>query len=167
MTLGPDFAVGSNNQLRRAAADALKQLIKDAEKEGVTLRLVSGYRSCPTQAAVFAQHVANLGVEEAERQSARPGHSEHQLGTAADIAGPSVGYELTQSFGSTPEGQWLFDNATDYGFVLSYPAGAEAEQITGYLYEPWHWRYLGSPANAAAYNNSGLYLNQWLKQQGN
>ncbi|GIW08792.1 MAG: hypothetical protein KatS3mg060_3597 [Dehalococcoidia bacterium] len=67
--------------------------------------------------------------------SAKPGHSEHQLGTAIDFASAENGYELDESFANTREGKWLLANATRYGFVLSYPAGAES--ITGYAYEPW------------------------------
>jgi D-alanyl-D-alanine carboxypeptidase len=154
-----------SGSLRRAAANAVMELIDAAAADGIELKLVSGFRSCPTQVVVFNSHVQQLGLAEAERQSARPGHSEHQLGLAADISAPSVGFNLDQALGETDEGRWLNRNAEKFGFVLSYPQGAES--ITGYFYEPWHWRFVGSRANARAFNNSGMYLNQWLLTQGN
>jgi len=165
--LGPSYSVREDEagSLRAGAAAALRELIDAAANDGITLRLVSGYRSCETQVVVFNNHVANLGLEEAERQSARPGHSEHQLGLAADISGPSVGYDLLQSFGATDEGQWLVNNAAKFGFGLSYPEGQES--VTGYFYEPWHWRWLGSPRKAREFERSGLTLNRWLVEQGN
>jgi D-alanyl-D-alanine carboxypeptidase len=94
--------------------------------------------------------------------SARPGHSEHQLGTTADISNADVGYRLTEEFGETPAGRWLAENAWRYGFVLSYPEGAEA--VTGYKYEPWHFRWVGEAA-AAAVRDSGLTLHEWLLRE--
>ena len=78
-----------------------------------------------------------------------------------------MNYELTQTFGETPEGAWLQENAETYGFVLSYPDGKEAEMVTGYLYEPWHWRFVGTAKTAREFNKSDMYLNKWLLTQGN
>ena len=98
-------------------------------------------------------------MEQALRQSARPGHSEHQMGTTMDITSPSVGNDLVSAFGDTPEGKWLAANAHTFGFVMSYPPGKEA--TTGYIYEPWHFRYVGK-AEAAAVRASGLTLHEYL-----
>ncbi len=163
--LGPDYSIREDEpgQLRAEAAKAVKELIDAAAADDLTIKLVSGFRSCPTQVVVFNNHVANLGLREAERQSARPGHSEHQLGLAADLGSPSVNFDLVQSFGETAEGKWLFENAERFGFVLSYPEGAE--EVTGYFYEPWHWRWVGSRRTAKQFNASGMTLNQWLREK--
>ena len=81
------------------------------------------------------------------------------MGTAMDITSPSVSNDLVESFGATLEGKWLAANAATFGFVLSYPPGKEA--ITGYIYEPWHFRYVGKD-QAAAVRGSGLTLHEYL-----
>ena len=80
-----------------------------------------------TQQGTFQYHVETFGLAHAERVSARPGHSEHQLGATVDLSSASVGFELLEAFGETPEGRWLVDQAHEFGFALSYPAGLEAE----------------------------------------
>lgn len=141
--------------------DALIAMLNDARTQGHDIRLRSGYRSYATQAQTFDYWVSQLGLAEAARVSARAGHSEHQLGTAADLTAASVSWQLVEGFGSTPEGGWLAAHAAEYGFVLSYPAGSEA--ITGYAYEPWHFRYVG-PTAAAAVAANGLTLTEYLRQ---
>jgi D-alanyl-D-alanine carboxypeptidase len=165
--LGSAYAIrtGERGSLRAEAAEAFRRMVEAAVADGITIRLVSGYRSCWTQRDLFAAYVAQYGLYEAGRFSARPGQSEHQLGLVGDISGPSVGYELTQDFGGTAEGTWLRWNAWNFGFVLSYPNGAES--TTGYMYEPWHWRYVGSWQAARQFNASGLTLYEWLLTQGN
>ena len=145
--------------LRREAADAAAAVISDAARLGFDIRVRSAYRSYDEQAATYQYWVNILGEAEAQRQSARPGHSEHELGTTADFTSSSVGYELSSAFGDTDEGRWLRDNAYRYGFVLSYPPGNE--EITGYIYEPWHFRYIGVEM-ARAQVNSGLALVEFL-----
>ncbi len=154
-----DFSANGQQFLRAAAASALVDMFRAAEREGHRLLANSGYRSYQTQVVVFNNEVATYGLEQAQRQSARPGHSEHQLGTVMDITSPSVSNDLVESFGSTPEGKWLAANAATYGFVMSYPPGKEA--ITGYIYEPWHFRYVGKD-QAAAVRASGLTLHEYL-----
>lgn len=147
-------------QLRSEALTALDEMISAAAGEaGLDIRSRSAYRSYEQQAATFQFWVDQLGEEEAERVSARPGHSEHQLGTTADLTAASVGWQLTESFGGTAEGEWLVANAHRFGFALSYPEGKE--QITGYRYEPWHFRYIGVDA-AAEWRASGLTLIEYL-----
>lgn len=147
-------------QLRADALRWLETMFAAAAGEGHTLGLNSGYRSYEEQEETFQFWVDQLGEEQAELVSARPGHSEHQLGTTADITGPTNGYQVTEDFGDTPEGLWLAANAPEYGFALSYPEGKS--EVTGYLYEPWHWRYVGIP-HALGWLDSGMTLVGYLR----
>jgi D-alanyl-D-alanine carboxypeptidase len=147
--------------LRAEASNALVSMLGDAFGAGYDIRARSAYRSYSEQEATFQHWVDTVGYDEAVRISAMPGHSEHQLGTTADVTSADVGWELTEGFGETAAGQWLAANAHLYGYALSYPAGAEA--VTGYAYEPWHFRYIGV-AEAAAWKASGLTLNVYLLQ---
>lgn len=143
-------------QLRIQPAFALAEMFAVAEEEGIRLVVRSAYRSYDDQAFTFQYFVEEelrqaeeagqpISVEEAEaranRYSARPGHSEHQLGTTVDLTSADVAGELVTDFGQTPAGRWLRDHAHEFGFVMSYPEGKEA--LTGYMYEPWHFRWLG------------------------
>lgn len=152
-------STGGAQYLRDEAATALLDMFATAAGEGFALFGASGYRSYQTQIQVFANEVANFGLEQALRQSARPGFSEHQLGTTMDITAASVGYQLDAALGDTAEGRWLADHAWEFGFVMSYPAGKEA--ITGYIYEPWHFRYVGK-ATARKVRDSQLTLREYL-----
>lgn len=144
--------VRGNHQVRQLVVDDLRRMVSDMRAAGLSPVISSAYRSYAVQEATYAYWVRTLGQAEADRVSAKPGHSEHQLGTAIDFASAENGYELDESFANTREGQWLLANAARYGFVLSYPASAEA--VTGYAYEPWHYRYVG-PAHAQAIVASG------------
>jgi D-alanyl-D-alanine carboxypeptidase len=104
----------------------------------------SAYRSYAAQSADHASLVARDGLKVADNESARAGYSEHQTGLAVDIAPvPSNGCNLELCFGTTPQGKWLAANAYKYGFLLRYPADKVA--VTGYQYEPWHFRWIGVP----------------------
>lgn len=138
--------------LRRVAANALEELFKVADEEGITLYAVSGYRSYARQKSVYNGHVQRLGEAEANKVSAVPGQSEHQTGLAMDVTSQSVGLALTESFGETKEGKWLADNAHRFGFIIRYPKNQE--DITGYSYEPWHIRYVGKEAAQSIYNDN-------------
>jgi zinc D-Ala-D-Ala carboxypeptidase len=131
-------------QMRTVAATALEKLFAKAEADGIEIYAQSGYRSYARQKAIFNYNVKRWGEEEANRSSARPGQSEHQSGLAMDITAASVAFSLQQSFGETIEGKWLEDNIAPFGFVIRYPRNRE--QITGYIYEPWHIRYVGVKA---------------------
>jgi D-alanyl-D-alanine carboxypeptidase len=137
-------------------------MLDSASVAGYDIRVVSGYRSYADQQFTYDYWVGQLGQAEADRVSARPGYSEHQLGMTADLGSADFGWDLTDTFGATPDGQWLAVHAAEYGFVLSYPQGKEA--TTGYAYEPWHFRYIGTQF-AAEYEASGLTLNQYLAAQ--
>lgn len=130
--------------MRKEAAGALEQMFAAAEIEGVELFAVSGYRSYDRQSEVFGAQVAQVGEEEAVKTVAVPGSSEHQTGLAMDISSRSVNLELTEKYEETLEGQWLANNAHRFGFILRYPKGKEA--VTGYNFEPWHYRYVGTEA---------------------
>lgn len=147
----------------RLRSDALRQLEKlweAAQEDGIILSIRSAYRSYETQKQLFKDYVSRHGEEEANRFSARPGQSEHQLGTAVDFGGTEA--DFTERFGQTEQGRWLAENAHKYGFVKSYPQGKE--QVTGYIYEPWHFRYIGVE-HAREWKESGLTLTEYLKQQ--
>lgn len=130
--------------LREEAADALEKMFQAAEEEGFYLFAVSGYRSFERQEAIFAFNWQTHGEERANQFSARAGHSEHQTGLAMDITSESAGFQLTQDFGDTEEGQWVKQQAAEFGFIIRYLEGKE--EITGFEYEPWHLRYVGKQA---------------------
>ena len=137
--------------MEKEAADALEKLFAAATKQKHTLVAVSGYRSYARQSQIFNSNVKKYGENTANRSSARPGQSEHQTGLAMDISAKSANYNLTESFGTTKEGKWLADNAYQYGFIIRYPK--DKEKITGYVYEPWHVRYVGKELAAYLYEN--------------
>ncbi len=147
--LSPDYNYGVDD----TAYNALYELEDGAAADGYVIFLLSGFRDYETQEAIYNQYVANDGQANADRYSARPGHSEHQTGLAFDVN------SLDESFGETPEGIWLAKNCYKYGFIIRYPKGKE--HITGYMYEPWHIRYLGVDIATKVYN-SGLTLEEYL-----
>lgn len=131
-----------NMQVRAETATALEKLVAAAKSDGNDLMLASGYRSYDSQTAIYASEVRGYGQEQADRESARAGHSEHQTGWAADLAPANEECVIEACFADTPEGKWLAANAYKYGFILRYAPGKEA--VTGYNYEPWHVRYVGT-----------------------
>lgn len=145
-------------QLRNEALEHLAVLWQAAETDGVTLHIRSAYRSYNTQKGLFNDYASKYGEEQANRFSARPGQSEHQLGTAIDFGGTNVDFKA--DYGQTPQGLWLAANAYKYGFAMSYAEGKE--HITGYIYEPWHYRYIGIEA-AAEWKVSGKTLKEFLE----
>ena len=133
------YNVNKNNlSLRPEAYHALFVLAKAAKADGVTLTISSTYRSYEYQKNLFDYWVSVDGLEEAERESARPGTSQHQLGMALDFA------PVDDAFDKTPGGKWVYENAEKYGWSLSFPQGYE--DITGYRWECWHFRYIGVEA---------------------
>lgn len=141
--------------LRKIITQDLKEMFSAAGSENIILKIVSAYRSYEDQKNVFAQWEKALGEEEAKKVSALAGASQHQLGTTVDLN------SLEYSFGNTKEGKWLADNAYKYGFIMSYPEGQE--ELTGYKYEPWHFRYIGKDASLLVYkyfdNKLEIFLN--------
>ena len=141
----PNVSLGSpgadNMYLRNLAATGVEEMFAAADQAGYKLKVVSGYRSYSYQVSVYGQYVSSVGQAAADNESARPGYSEHQTGLALDIGSQNGSCTLSACFGDTPEGKWLVANAYQYGFILRYPADKTA--ITGYMYEPWHFRYVG------------------------
>ena len=133
--------------------DTYNAYLKMREESGFNMTIVSGFRSYEKQKATFEYWASIDGAEVADTYSAQPGHSEHQTGLAIDIS------SLKQNYGQTAEGKWLAEHCWEYGFVLRYPKGSE--DITGYIYEPWHVRYLGT-STAKLVHDSGLTLEEFL-----
>ncbi len=131
----------STQQMVPDAAEALTRLFAAAESDGISLGVVSGYRSYGTQKSIHARKVAQKGRATAELTSAPPGKSEHQLGLAVDVSSASINYRLNAIFADTAEGQWLEAHCAEFGFIIRYRA--EWQKITGYKAEPWHIRYVG------------------------
>lgn len=147
--------------MRAEAADAFHQLSETAKAEmGYEIVVTTAYRSYDFQAMLYNNYVANHGQQEADTFSAQPGKSEHQSGLAADVSSPSVGYQLTRDYINTEEGKWLNDNAYRFGFIIRFPEGKE--EITGYMYEPWHIRYVGKTAAEEIFNE-GITLEEYLE----
>ena len=153
-------AGGAEQYLIAEAAEALMAMLDAASEAGHAVVVRSSYRSYQEQEWTFAYWVGQVGQEQAERESALPGHSEHQLGQTVDVTSAAVGWELSQALGDTPEGLWLHAHLAEFGFALSYPPGEE--ETTGYIYEPWHLRYVGTSC-AAEWQASGLTLIEVLR----
>lgn len=151
------------NQLRQEASDALSDMFAAAEEENITLYARSGYRSYNTQIGLYENYKEAHGEEAADRFSAQPGASEHQTGLAMDVTSESVGLELSEEFGETEEGEWVRENAHEFGFIIRYPE--DMEDITGYTYEPWHLRYLGEEVATDVYE-SGLTYEEYIIESG-
>ncbi len=134
----PGVGTKETRMMRKVAADALEVLIDGAAKDGFDIVMRTGYRSYDYQANLFASYAAKHGEEQANTYSARPGQSEHQTGLCCDVGVP--GKSLT-SFNGSKEADWLAENCWRYGFILRYPA--DKTDITGYIYESWHIRYVG------------------------
>ena len=139
--------------LTAECAAAFRTMQNAAANSGIDLYIVSGYRSYSTQKSIYNRYVSRDGRAEADTYSARPGHSEHQSGLAMDLN------SLYASFAYTAEGKWLAANAYKYGFIIRYPKSKQS--VTGYIYEPWHVRYLGKELAADVYK-SGLCLEEYF-----
>ncbi len=130
-------------QVRTATASALEAMFSGAKQQGTPLMLASGYRSYNYQVSLYGGYVKTQGQAEADKQSARPGYSEHQTGLAADVEPLDRTCEVENCFKDTPAGKWVAANAYKYGFIIRY--ASDKETVTGYEYEPWHVRYIGIP----------------------
>ena len=133
-------------------SEAFNRMQSDAAAAGLTIWNASGFRSYDLQQSLYTRYSNRDGKAAADRYSARPGHSEHQTGLAIDLN------EITSSFANTAEGKWIAQNCWRYGFILRYMEGKEAQ--TGYMYEPWHIRYVGVEAAEKIYA-SGLCLEEY------
>ncbi len=147
-------------EIDKKTNDVLIKMFDDAKKEGIKLRVVSGYRDFFYQVDLFDSYTKNHGFDKANTYSALPGQSEHQTGFVVDLDDENPEFTLERSFEETEAFKWLDDNAHKYGFILRYPKGKE--ELTGYIYEPWHYRYVGSADIATEIYQKGLILEQYL-----
>lgn len=142
------YSLPSNygNSLTEDTINYFNKMKSDASLENINLFIVSGFRSYETQIKTYDKWVNLDGKEIADTYSARPGYSEHQTGLALDLN------SIYSNFSDSEEFKWLNKNAYKYGFILRYPENKE--NITGYIYEPWHYRYVGIKLAKELYNNS-------------
>lgn len=139
LTKNPDYAINRTDlSLRVCVEEALRKMAVAAKAEGITLLVSSTFRTYDYQKRLYERNVREMGKEAADRESAMPGSSQHQTGTAIDFG------SITDAFAEHESGIWLAENANKYGFSLSYPQGYEP--VTGYRWECWHYRYIGLPA---------------------
>lgn len=149
-SLPSNYNPGENKEARAA----LNKMFADAKAEkNLDMWVCSGFRSYNVQKGLYNSYVRRDGVKNADRYSARPGYSEHQTGLAFDIN------YADSRFTGTPQAVWLAENAHKYGFILRYPEGKES--VTGYMYEPWHYRYIGVE-NAEKIYASRLTLEEYF-----
>lgn len=125
-------------RMEKVAADAMSEMVSDMRNDGLSIILQSGYRSEELQTTIYNRNVQNRGQERADKYSARPNSSEHQTGLAMDL---STDGTLEETFENTEQFKWLSENAHKYGFIMRYPK--DKVYMTGYEYEPWHYRYVG------------------------
>lgn len=166
----PDLVYASNagitggGKVRSLATADLAAMTAAAKAAGKPIATNSAYRSYATQESLFWSDVSRLGYNGALLHTARPGHSEHQLGTTIDFKSKkSTDGSPDGDWANSKAGRWMKNNAWKYGWVMSYPK--DKTSVTCYAYEPWHYRYVGR-STAAAVVSSGLTLREWLWYQG-
>ena len=135
------LSTNQNLMVKREAYDAYLKMLKAAQAEGLNFSICSAYRSYALQESLYNNSLAANGKEYTETMFAYPGKSEHHTGYAIDITSASMNWGLSQDFADYPDGAWITEHCSEYGFILRYPKGKE--DITGYIYEPWHIRYVG------------------------
>ena len=146
---------GKQYLLAGVACEKYAQMSDAAKADGVSMRVISAYRTEDYQRSLYNNKVISTGKINADNYSARPGHSEHQTGLAVDISSTSGLFEYTAAF------KWLQKHAHEYGYILRYPKGKE--WITGYSYEPWHYRYVGTDAARIIYEEGITYEEYYAK----
>jgi D-alanyl-D-alanine carboxypeptidase len=156
--------LSGGGSVRRVALADLKTMVAAARAAGARLAVQSAFRSYSTQVSTFSYWVRLAGYSRAIYASARPGHSEHQLGTVIDFKSYGGGVPWAFDWATTKAGAWMAKNAWKYGWIMSYPKGKQSSVC--YNYEPWHYRYYGKTI-AAAIHASGLTTRVWLWRHGN
>ncbi|MDU4936313.1 MAG: M15 family metallopeptidase [Peptostreptococcaceae bacterium] len=146
-------------ELEKDAIDAAKRMMKSAEEDGVVIKIRSGYRSYSIQSTLYNNYVRRDGKEAADKYSAVPGYSEHQTGLAFDFTTSDTITSIGDWFTDTIQAKWLYENAYKYGFIIRYPEGKE--DITGYQYESWHYRYIGEE-HSIHFAMNNLTLEEYL-----
>ena len=135
VTIATKYNLGTNNLMRKEAYNAFVEMANDALSDNISLKNASAFRSYDYQSNIYNKYVQQDGKKAADTYSARAGYSEHQTGLATDINSVNASFQYTKEY------KWLITNAYKYGFILRYPKGKE--NLTGYVYEPWHYRYVG------------------------
>ncbi len=138
-----------NMYLNQECKNAFIEMAKKAEAEGYNLRAISTYRTLEYQENLYNNYVKHDGIEIADTYSARSGYSEHHTGLAIDVDNKTLSYN---NFENTKEFNWMQENAYKYGFILRYPK--QFEYLTGYIYEPWHYRYVGLEVASYIHKNN-------------
>ena len=158
-----DAGIEGTGRIRALVIGDLAAMAKAARRAGAPLRITSAYRDWSRQKYLYKREVEKFGLEEGRARVARPGHSEHQLGTTIDFSsgGSSKAAWQYADWGQTDAGKWIYRNGWKFGFVLSYPDGQT--EVTCYAYEPWHYRYVGR-GMAADIHDAGLTLREYLWQ---
>lgn len=146
VSLSGNYNKGTNNKMRNEAALAFMEMVDAAKLDNIILYNMSAFRSYDYQVNLYDRYIKRDGKEVADKYSARPGYSEHQSGLCSDLN------NISDSFEGTDEAIWLKNNAYKYGFILRFPKGKE--DITGYKYEPWHYRYVGVSAAKIIYEDN-------------
>ena len=136
-TISNEYA-NSGKELVYEAKEKFEKMAREAKQEGFTIRAISAYRSYTYQENLYNGYLKKDTKEQVDTYSARPGYSEHQTGLVVDVDNTQVSFE---NFENTKEFTWMQENAHLFGFILRYPKGKE--DITGYTYESWHYRYVG------------------------
>lgn len=156
-----DGSLSTNQGLyfKREAYDAYLKMLGDAREAGLSFCICSTYRSYELQKTLYNNSLARNGAAYTYTYSAYPGRSEHHTGWAVDITSASMGYGLSQNFINYPEGLWINNHCSEYGFIIRYPKGKT--HITGYSYEPWHLRYVGIDT-AKEITSKGITLEEYL-----
>jgi D-alanyl-D-alanine carboxypeptidase len=163
-TVALRVAGATEMQMRDPAASALEQMFAGAKTAGYALMVSTAYRGYDYQKTLYDGYVGSHGQAAADQESARPGYSEHQTGLAVDIRAASDQCSLEACFGTMPEGKWLSANAYRYGFILRYPA--DKTSVTGYEYEPWHFRYVGTSLASEMHTHHSETLEEFFHVSG-
>lgn len=146
-------SIYGRGEIKEEAYNAFIKMYNDAKKENLHLFIASPYRSYKRQNELYTNYSNKDGVQNADTYSARPGYSEHQTGLAMDLS--TTSNQNIGDFEKSKEFKWTKENAHKYGFILRYPKGKE--YITGYIYEPWHYRYVGIEAANYIYEHNITY----------
>ena len=154
----PNNMAYNGKKVRKEVLKNFENLFNDAKKLGYKIVVVSAYRDYDYQKKLFNGYVEEKGLKYALKCSAKPGHSEHQTGLAIDVMGSNNDYNL---FADSKEFEWMKNNAHKYGFILRYPK--EKQKITGFKYEPWHYRYVGIEISNYIYENN-LTLEEYFSR---
>ncbi len=161
----PEIALVRGYQVAAPAAEPLEELLAAADAQGLGFKIASAFRSYDYQLGVHADLAAARGEAEADRVSARAGHSEHQTGLAVDLVTPAdPGCDFEECFADTPAGRWLASESWRFGFVVRYRAGTTA--ITGYAPEPWHLRFVGRELAAELHRTGDPTLEEFFDVSG-